>query len=226
MREVKDKALLQKYIEQSDFAAQFSFPVSELARLYFASAGEDILREGEPDIATLYYLAKGRAKLRASLPNGKASLLDFPKAPCFIGEMELLGIRGETLEVRALEQCWLLALPVRECRERLLSDCIFLRSMCRYLGEKEFRKTVAITRAQGYPLVNRLADFVITASSGGFYREKNIDASEYLGVSYRHLQQVLGDFVSMGYLERAERGYRIANAAALGSLAGEMIPQG
>lgn len=222
MEEIRDAAMVRRFLERSDFASYFSFPIAPLTRLFCAARGEDILREGAPSDEMLYYMVEGRAKLRLSLPNGKAALLDFPKAPCFLGEMELLGVRGETLGVRALERCWLLALPVRECRERLLSDCAFLVYLCRYLGEKERRKTVALSRAQGYPLANRLAEFVLSASSGGQYRERNTDASEYLGVSYRHLQQVLGDFVRAGYLAREGRGYRVADEAALRALAREM----
>jgi len=42
------------------------------------------------------YLLSGRAKLFLSHENGRISLINFLNAPCFIGEMELLGAHEAT----------------------------------------------------------------------------------------------------------------------------------
>ena len=223
MEEVADSALLRGFLENTDFETHFSFPVSDIVRLYRAERGDYILSEGGSACNTLYYMVIGRAKLLCSAPNGNISLLDFFKAPCFIGEMELLGVCTETLGVCALEECFLLALPTEGYRERLLSDSRFLRRLCLYLGEKERKKALALVQSHSYPLSNRLADFILLAGSEkGLYREKSTDACAYLGVSYRRLQQVLAEFSRSGYIEKADGGFRILDLAALRRLSDAM----
>lgn len=221
MKQINDPAQLATALNNSEFNSHFSFDIGQYSRLYRANAGDYILREG-CTTDKLYYMLSGSARLRKSMPNGKATLLDFPSAPCFLGEMELLGVRSETLEVRATEQCLIIGVAVEECRELLLSDCVFLRFLCVYLGNKERRETQAISRMQSYPLANRLALFILEASVDGIYGERNTDAAEYLGVSYRHLQQVLKEFTEKGYIRKQNGGREIRNENALRELAAEM----
>lgn len=222
MKEIRDEAVLHRFLDSTGFENYFSFPVKNLTQLYRASRGEMIFHEGAM-ADKLLYLASGRARLSESLPNGKSILLDFPQPTYFFGEMELLDVRGETLEIQALETCWLLALPFDACREKLLNDVKFLRFLCSYLGNKDGQRERIIVQSHGYPLANRLAAFILTASSGGQYRERNVDAAEYLGTSYRHLQQTLSNFVRTGLLKKQGRSYILSDTAALQQLADEMI---
>ena len=221
LKELHDRALLHRLLDRTGFADYFSFPVEGIVQLYRAARGELILHDGET-VDKLLYLVSGRARLSESLPNGKSVLLDFPQDDYFIGEMELLGVRGATLKMQALETCYLLALPADLCWDQLLSDVKFLRFLCVYIGNKERKKVRTIVQSHGYPLINRLADFILAASSNGQYRERNVDAAEYLGVSYRHLQQTLSDFVKKGYLEKQDHHYLLRDTAALKRLADEM----
>lgn len=66
------------------------------------------------------------------------------------------------------------------------------------------------------------AHFILFAASDGIYHERNTDASAYLGVSYRHLTQVLGEFTQYGYLKRTQGGYYITDEQALKQLANEL----
>ena len=79
-----------------------------------------------------------------------------------------------------------------------------------------------LLNTQGFPVANRLAHFVLFAASDGIYAERNTDASAYLGVSYRHLTQMLSEFTQNGYLERMQGGYRIVNEQELRLLADEL----
>ncbi|MDF2616921.1 MAG: hypothetical protein K0Q47_1576, partial [Sedimentibacter sp.] len=190
--------------------------------LYLADKGDDILKEGEKSDGFLYYMVSGRAKLFCSLSNGKTSLLDFLQGDCFIGELELLSVRKSTMGVKALSPCFLLALPIEKYRSRLLSDVCFLRILCMTLAKKEEQRVHVLLSTQGFPLANRLAHFVLFASFDGIYTERNTDASAYLGVSYRHLTQMLGEFTQFGYLKRTQGGYCIANEQALKLLADKL----
>lgn len=219
---ILDKEEIRRCLSESDFESCFSFSVKEDVRLYFADKGDDILKEGEKSDGFLYYMVSGRAKLFCSLSNGKTSLLDFLQGECFIGELELLSVRKSTMGIKALSPCFLLALPIEKYRSRLLSDACFLRILCVTLAKKEEQRVHALSSTQGFPLANRLAHFVLFTAFDGSYTERNIDACAYLGVSYRHLTQILGEFTQYGYLKRTQGGYRITNEQALKLLADEL----
>ena len=220
---VDDQPLLDRFLRQSDFLDCFSFPAQQYARLYHLEAGEYIVEEGVQP-AFLYYLVAGRAKLYMTLPNGKVSLIDFFRAPCFVGEMELIGVQRRSRAVQALCGCYCLALSVEECRERLLGDPRFLQRLCVYLGGKNVRTVLSLSQNKGFPLENRLAHFLLLAAPDGWYAEKHTHAAEYLGVSYRHLLYVLADFASRGYLKKEGGGYLLTDRAALVSLAQGLEP--
>ena len=224
MQQINDAKLRAHFLQRSDFLQCFSFDAAPYTQLYHAEATDYIVSEGA-QLHHLFYLVAGRAKLYLTLPNGKVSLIDFFKAPCFVGEMELLGIQRQSRAVQALVPCYCLALPVDRCRQQLLQDARFLRRLCDYLGSKNYRTVLSLSQIKGFPLENRLAQFVLIAAPEGWYREKHGHAAEYLGVSYRHLLYVLADFVRLGYIAKDEGGYRIADRPALLSLAREMDPQ-
>ncbi len=90
------------------------------------------------------------------------------------------------------------------------------------LAKKEEQRVHALSSTQGFPLANRLAHFVLFTAFDGLYTECNTDASAYLGVSYRHLTQMLGEFTQCGYLKKFQGGYCITNELALKLLANEM----
>ncbi len=214
MRKIGNEALKKELMEKTGYLVQFSFDVSEGTELWFVGAGEYIIRGGvRPEY--LFYLCRGRAKLYTVMENGRVSLIDFFTAPCFIGEIELLRDDNEVMDVMAMEDCYCLTLPLRSNRKRLLEDACFLRNLCLLLGIKNYRTMVTFTRNQTFKLSERLASFILLTENQGMYREKHTEASEYLGVTYRHYLYVLGDFVSRGFLRKEEKGYRIIDRKKL-----------
>jgi CRP/FNR family putative post-exponential-phase nitrogen-starvation transcriptional regulator len=222
MKQIFAKEKIQRCLAETNFENCFSFSIKDDVRLYFADKGDDIMKEGEKSDGFLYYMVSGRAKLFCGLSNGKTSLLDFLTGNCFIGELELLSVRKSTMGIKALSPCYLLALPIEKYRSRLLSDACFLRVLCMTLAKKEEQRVHALTNTQGFPLANRLAHFMIFTAFDGLYNERNTDASAYLGVSYRHLTQMLNEFTQCGYLKKVQGGYFIANEQSLKLLADEL----
>jgi len=193
MRIINHKQEVLKVLESSNFQSIYSFDVKHLTKLIQFEVDDEITVEGEiPE--HLFYLVSGQAKLFVTLPNGKRTLIDFFNAPCFIGEMELLGVHTHSRSVQALVPCVCLALPLDLCR----------------------------AETKTYPLQNRLASFILLAAPNGHYKEMHGNAAEYLGVSYRHLLFVLADFVQKGYLVKTDKGYQVMNKKALVKLTKEM----
>lgn len=204
------------------FRAQecFGFDISPWAAVARFAGGNVILREGEP-VRRLYFLAEGRVKASVTHENGKTTLTSFLSAPCFLGEMELLGARpaDRPLKITAITPCACCALDFA-LADRMLADPRFLRTLCGYLSAKAVRNTDDYARGRTYPMKCRLARFILLTARDGWYREAHAEAADYLGVSYRHLLYVLSGFVQCGWLERTAAGYRVIDEAALRNAAG------
>lgn len=222
MQKINEEARIRQVMEETRFQSNFSFDITPYAGLCRFEASEHIMREGS-QARELFYMVKGRAKLYLTHSNGKISLIDFYKAPCFFGELELLGIQPETTAVQAISGCDCLVLPFSTCKDRLLGDALFLKNLCKFVGTKSLANTRASTRQQAFPLENRFASFIIVTSQNSVYSEKHTEAAEYLGVSYRHLLYVLAEFVKCGVLKKEPGGYRIIERKQLEELAQQMI---
>ena len=218
MHEIKNKLKRNTELQKSGFMNFFSFPADSFVKLVTFLPREYIVKEGFLP-SHLFFLTSGRAKLYTTLANGKIALIDFFKAPCFVGEMELVGHTQDICSVQAIEPCICLAMHIAQCGEMLLSDPVFLREICLYLGGKNAKNIRSFTKNQAYPLENRLAGFILLSTATDIYEEKHSHAADYLGVSYRHLLYVMSQFVEKGFLKKENRIYQIANRQALLQLA-------
>lgn len=223
MKEVLDTRLKQQLLEATGYSQNFSIDVVGNTKLFHVLAGDFIVKEGHPP-SYLFYLAQGRAKLYSTLANGRVSLIDFFTAPCFIGEIELVDMEHEPRAVQAIEACWCLALPIKQFRAPLLNDATFLRNLCVALSKKNYRNIISLTQNQSFPLINRLAAFILLTQHCDVYREKHTSVAEYMGVSYRHLLYVIAQFTQDRVLIKQKAGYIITNKSALTALALEMAP--
>lgn len=211
---IKEREVLEEYDDQYPMSDYFGFDIRPYTSIVKFDSTESILCEGE-NPAFLYYLIDGRAKLFLSQKNGRISLINFLNAPCFIGEMELLGAQEAANGVTAITPCTCYAIRIMECKERILNDTKFLRYLCLFLSQKAIGNTYNYTKNQSYPLEVRLANFILLTSCNRLYRERHTEVSEFLGVTYRHLLYVLADFVKRGLLKKTEQGYYIQDPGAL-----------
>lgn len=196
----------------------FSFDITPYALWQDYPSGTAIFTQWQTT-QRLIYLVRGRVKCTVSHENGAVTVLDFAQGPCFLGEMELLGVQAVTSAVTALTHCQGWVIDLAGCREKLLADPVFLKALCVYSNEKLLRISAAAARNQSYPLKNRLATFVLDTQRQGLYREPHTEAAAYLGVTYRHLLYVLADFVKEGLFEKTPQGYRILDQKGLEALA-------
>ena len=219
MKKITYPGKIRVYEKKCGFLTFFSSLEEADVQLYRAEEKEAILKEGEEAGEYLYYLVDGKAKVFSTLPNGNRFLLDFLWKPCFIGELELLGVRSDTMAIQAQTECYLLAVPLRKYRETLMQDACFLRHLSLFLAEKEEMRMQKLADMHAYSVPSRLAQFILLASSNGRYLERNTDASAYLGISYRHLTQNLAELVKSGLLCKEDGGYRIADLDGMNELA-------
>lgn len=221
MQKIQDSTIISNYINKFPINDIFDFDILPYISLVQFNIGEFILNEGSTS-EYLYYLIDGKAKLYLTHKNGKVSIINFYEPPCFFGEMELIGAQTECSAIQALTLCHCFAISIINCKDKLLNDIKFLKYLCVFLSKKAINNTDKYTKNQSYPLENRLATFILLTSNNFLYREKHTEASEFLGVSYRHLLYVLADFCKRDILHKEDCGYRIINLNSLKNLAKEM----
>ena len=215
---MKNSDITEDYYNHFPLSDYFSFDISPYVSVVRFDNEEAILREGESS-DVLYYLIDGRAKLFLSHENGRISLINFLNAPCFIGEMELLGAQEASNGVTAITPCICYAIDIRKCKDKMLNDSRFLRHLCLFLSKKAIGNTYNYSKNQSYTLDVRLANFILLTACNGIYRERHTEVAEFLGVTYRHLLYVFAKFVKQGMLEKSKTGYSVKDYDALRKIA-------
>ena len=167
----------------------------------------------------LLILLQGRGKIYQIQANGQQGIVHFLRPGDLIGELSLLEVETETKAVVALSQCLCLSLPLKIAREKLLSDSNFQLQLNRYLAEKLLNRTDHLSGGLNYPLLNRLAAFILATADQGVYQEKHGEVADYLGVSYRHLLYTLKELRELGLIKKVGRHDEIIAADKLVELA-------
>ena len=221
MKYLHDSGILNDVFQNPDFQAWFGNRYNDRIQVVQFRTDENIIEQGIERNA-LFLLLSGRVCISAILPNGKHCILRIETAPALLGELEMLEMTPPAMSVRALEPCRTVLLPYALCRTSLLSDSAFLQRLAILLGHKEQTGVRRLFHTFSFPLENRLAHFILEMQENGFFLVRKVVAADSLGVSYRHLSQIMGDFVSKGYLKKDGFKYEIKNKAALKRLAEQM----
>lgn len=195
-----------------------SLPLEDIAQIKAFKKGEDII-SFDQDSEMLYVLIEGTAKIYFIHEDGKQSIVHFVKPGELIGELGLFGVEEQTKSVVAQSDCLCVAISLPEYKGALLNDVTFLQETNKYLVEKLLNRTERFSEGMNYPLINRLAAFILYTEHEGIYHEKHTEVSEYLNTSYRHLLHTFEQLQELGYIQKEKPVYRIVNRKALEKLA-------
>ena len=220
MRIIENSALLGRYLDAEPYINYFREYLHPYTRIFEYEPGEIVLEQDAPP-TYLFLMVFGRCCVRVLLANGKSVILQTLRAPCLIGEMELLR-KVPSFTVQALERSRMLAIPLNPCGSYLLEDAYFLRHLCADLICKERVEAYTLLHSFAYPTENRLAKFILDNRQGNDFYIKKVLVAESLGVSYRHIEKVMSDFVDRHYLSKQKLVYTIQNERALTDLAQEL----
>ena len=218
MKHIHDPKALKEVFEHPAYRKWFGDLFHAKARVILFQPGEVLIGQGEEKNA-LILLLEGRVSISAIMPNGKRRILKMESAPALLGELEFLEMAPAAMTVCALETCQAAWLPFSTCRRELVSDPDFLVKLGILIGQKERQGAQRLFSTYSYPLENRLARFILEMEENGRFLVRKVVAADSLGVSYRHLSEVLGDFVKKGYLRKEGLTYFIEDYDSLGKLA-------
>ena len=213
MEKIFNKKIISKYLNNKSYRNYFSSEFDEYVYLIKYKQNERIINQGD-EVTTLYFLIEGKCRVFAINKEGKVLVINTIVAPALIGEIELIG-EDVSFFVETIEKSNLLALPYENCKEKLLKDNNFLYHLCESLIEKEREHALNLTQVTSFPLENRLAKFLNDNAYNNKITLKKTIIAESLGVSYRHLEKVMNDFVLEGILKKERLVYTIVNKKAL-----------
>ena len=199
------------------------FRPEELARLADASIrdelrrGDVLFREGDPP-DRLYVVIQGRVAISMRSVDGRESLVALMEPGDLFGEMSLFQDLGRSAEARALERSTVLAValgPVREIyneRPELLWSVVVLladrlRTMDEALADSMFLDVTGRTAKRLLEMAGDQDDFVLPVTQE--------ELAAIVGASRERVNKAIASFVRLGWLEQADRNYRITKRTEL-----------
>lgn len=216
MINVKNKGLLNKYINNTGISKLFSQDMSNLLELFSLNKGDFLINEGECS-DYLYFLVSGKLKVFSHSTSGKIMSLNLFNSFEIIGETGSLWNNPPTASVQANSKAYCIGISMKH-RDILLNDVIFLRYICKNLGERlsYMNNTTCINLYE--PLENRLASFILKTEENGVFSYNLTECAELLCASYRHLLRVINLFCSTNKLIKEGKSYKILDRDYLESI--------
>ena len=207
MINVKNKSLLDKYVNNTGISKLFSQDITNLLELFSLNKGDFLISEGECS-DYLYFLVSGKLKVFSHSTSGKIMSLTLFNSFEIIGETCSLWNNSPTASVQAVSKAYCIGISMKY-RDLLLNDIIFLRYICQNLGERlsYMNNTTCINLYES--LESRLASFILKSEKNGVFSYNLTECAELLCASYRHLLRIINLFCSTNKLIKNGKSYRI-----------------
>ncbi len=207
MKRSKNKQIIEDYISNFDLQKAIGKDLMEYVELHFFERDEDIYSIDEkPDY--LYFLVSGKVKISMLLKNGSRMLMRFSIPFSMLGDLELLNDYTVKTSVSAVCKSEFLAVDISVARKYLMEKPAFLRMVIRELAFKLYHNDVVRTLTSSAPLKKRVATYLLLMTSDErnermldeLETESQIEISELLGSSYRHVNRVMKELSDDGVI--------------------------
>lgn len=226
MQEIKDRKLLDYYMEKYAVNQIFSKDLKPYFKLYRIERGDNVYEVHEK-LDNFYFLVTGTLKVTIIMENGKTILLRFIKPLGVAGDLEVGVDKTVRTTVSAVTDCHLIGIDIDLLKELTQDDPVFLRYIISSLSRKLSAVSNAMAINLSYPLENRFAGYLLSISN--LVDDKRVqeiktfdlkEISTMLGTSYRHLCRVIKDFSDLDYIEKKKSQIIITDFESLESLSG------
>ena len=179
----------------------------------FSFKNREFITKEMTDLAYLFIILDGRAKVVTTQENGKRLILQFLNPDDLIGELTIIDVEEHIKDVIAMGEVTCLGIPLTLVKEQLLTNNEFLLFLSQHIGNKLLIRMAHIKEQQTQELKIRLAKLLLEVSVDGIYHEKHTEIAEYLGVSYRHFMHTFKFFKEQQLIEKTVLGYAIKEEA-------------
>lgn len=224
MKRILNTGLLSHYIDSHNIENIFDKDLINHMELHFYKKDEYIFEAGTK-LEYYYLLVDGKIKVSYLFENGKSMLLKFYKAFNTIGDMELLKNRPITCDVEAMEDTYLIAVPSDILRKSYFDNPRFLRHLAESLSEKLYATINNSSYNFVYPLINRLASYLVEHLTDKDYIVLNssfLQIAEFLGTTYRHLNRTLKELEEKSIIKCMDKTIYILDEYKLRELSKNM----
>ncbi|WP_378956984.1 Crp/Fnr family transcriptional regulator [Pelosinus sp. sgz500959] len=198
MKKILDSNLLNHYIKKHNIEQIFDDEILKYAQLHFYQKEEYIL-ESEETLEYYYLLVDGKIKIFYPFENGKSMLLKFYKDFNTIGDLELLKNIPILCNIDAVEDSYLIAIPSDILREKYFNNIKLLHHLVDSLSEKLYGTINNSSYNFVYPLINRLASYLVahlTEKNYVILNSSYLEIAQFLGTTYRHLNRTFKEMES------------------------------
>lgn len=121
--------------------------------------------------------------------------------------------------VQAVEDSYCLYIPFDKCRNLLLNDLFFLRSIVYNLSEAVYKSNAKASINQGLSPKNRVIAYIFNTEKNDKFSSNIKDMSEFTGISERHLFRILNELVQNEYIFKEKSHYKIIDREGLEEIA-------
>jgi CRP-like cAMP-binding protein len=174
----------------------------------------DVLFVEDDESAELFVVVSGRIAIANKSGDGRESMVALMEAGDVFGEMALFDGLGRSAEARALEPSVVIAIPyetvqnVYESRPTLLWGVVALlagrlRAMDAALADSVFLDVTGRTAKRLLEIAGDSDEFTLPVTQE--------ELAGMVGASRERVNKAIAAFVRLGWLEQADRRYRITN---------------
>ncbi|MCQ6557174.1 Crp/Fnr family transcriptional regulator [Paenibacillus mendelii] len=230
MKEIHDRERLNHYLHMYQIVSIFSEQLIPHLSLYSYMPGESICSRGEPS-QYLYILVEGKIKIYTTTEEGKTLILSIKKPLEAVGDIEYVHGTDIMNTVEAVSSVHMIVIHHRWLRKYGSDYAPLLQFLLGIITQKFFIKSNSLSFNMMYTVEVRLASYLLSDS---LYESDSLhegllstahlkDAADIIGTSYRHLNRVIKQFCTDGFIERSKGFIHIKNREGLKALAGHNI---
>jgi CRP-like cAMP-binding protein len=178
----------------------------------------DLLFEEGDDCSELFVVSSGLIAISKKSPDGRESVVALMERGELFGEMGMLDGLGRSAEARALEPSEVIAIPYAPVRELFEQQPALLwgttamlvgrlRAMDEALADSVFLDVTGRTAKRLLELAGDADEFYLPVTQE--------ELAGMVGASRERVNKAISSFIRLGWLEQADRRYKIVNRERL-----------
>ena len=187
--------------------------IGELAEERSLRRGDVLFAEGD-EATDLYVVASGRVAIANRSIDGRESVMALMERGDLFGEMPLFDGHARSAEARSLEPSTLLTIPYEPLRALYTARPQLLWKVVELLALRLRATDAALADSVFLDVTGRTAKRLLEMSAGADEFSLPVTQEELagmVGASRERVNKAIASFVKLGWMEQADRRYRITN---------------
>lgn len=230
MIEIHDRNQLNDYLKTYNLESVFNEEILPYLSLYYFEEGENICSQGDRS-EHLFVLVKGKVKIYTTSFEGKTLILSFRAPLDLIGDVEYVQGIDFINTVEAVSSVYMIGVKHTMLEKYVKDYSPFLQFLLNTITNKFYIKSNSMSFNLMYPVEVRLASYLLSVTfdenntllKGQLSTSRLTDTANLIGTSYRHLNRVIHQFCTDGFLERSKGFIKIIDKEGLQSIASRNI---